>query len=378
MPIEVEEIPVPGDDPPPRPPPPVGPDLETRRPRLSVDGVARPDLDASLLGSHLVRPLDDVGRCEVRLDLHAPDAGDSPAPVGTGLGVSLALDLPAGPDLVRVFTGHVSGHELRCSADRPPELTLVAEDGLRSLRTARRTRTFQHLTDTEIIEVIAADHGIDADIQLEGPTRPLLVQADRSDLGFVRDRVHALDAGMCMRGEVLEVRQRSSVGPRDGAVELRSGQQLLDLELSADLTDQYTSVQVTGWSVDEARTVVGQATAADLDAAGRGERTGIATARTVFGPRALELPRSTLRTDDDARSTATTELRRRARRFVTGQAITTGEPRVVPGGHVVLAGVDRRFVGTYEVVAVEHTFGLEHGHRTRVELCRPTITEVRA
>ena len=92
---------------------------------------------------------------------------------------------------------------------RPPELAVLAEDRFQDLRMTRRTRTFADVTDADVMQQIAGDHGLTADVDVTGPTHKVLAQLNQSDLAFLRERARAIDAELWIDGTTLQRQGRT-------------------------------------------------------------------------------------------------------------------------------------------------------------------------
>src|SRR5262249_19011960 len=93
-----------------------------------------------------------------------------------------------------VFAGRISGIEANYAAATAPEILVLAEDRLQDLRMERRTRSFDNVTDADVVRQIASQHGLTAQVDADGPTHRVLVQLNQSDLAFLRERLAAIDA----------------------------------------------------------------------------------------------------------------------------------------------------------------------------------------
>ena len=59
---------------------------------------------------------------------------------------------------------------------------------------ARRTRSFEDVTDADVMQQVASDNGLQAEIDAPGPSHRSLAQLNQSDLAFLRERARAVDA----------------------------------------------------------------------------------------------------------------------------------------------------------------------------------------
>ena len=75
----------------------------------------------------------------------------------------------------------------------------------------------------------------------------------------------------------------------------------------------------------------------------------------------------------EAQSLAEAHYRRVARRFVTGNGVADGDPRLHAGTKLQLKGLGQLFDGKYYVTRVRHLFDLAQGYRTAFSVERPGI-----
>ena len=147
-----------------------------------------------------------------------------------------------------VFAGRISRIEAHYPHQRPPELTVLAEDRFQDLRMERRTRSFEDVSDADVVRQIAAQHGLTPELDVDGPTYRVLAQVNQSDLAFLRERAAAIDAELWMDNRTLYAQARTRGGAR-GRSTFTYGQNLLEFRVLADLAHQRTAVHVCGWDV---------------------------------------------------------------------------------------------------------------------------------
>ena len=87
-----------------------------------------------------------------------------------------------------LFQGKIMGLEGNFREGKSPEISVLAEDRFQDLRMNRRTRTFTDVSDSDVINQIATDHGLSPSVDLTGPTYKVLAQVNQSDLAFIRER----------------------------------------------------------------------------------------------------------------------------------------------------------------------------------------------
>jgi uncharacterized protein len=355
--------------------PPIAP--ATPLATIRVDGQVVPSVSASLLALSVEARVDRPACCELTLANWGPQEDGSAGYLWFNgdvldLGRHLTVTVDADPRGGEVFRGVITGLRAHYDTAGPPRLVVVAHDRLLALQQTRRSRTFEHATDAEVIAAVAADHGLPAEVDASGPTHRVVAQTNTSDLTFLQERARYLDADVLLDGDTLLVRARANRPPI--APTWHYGADLLGLEVAADLAGQATAVRVGGYdraskeAIDEV--APGSVLAPELDP---GQQSGPGLQSAVLGDRIERVGH--LAPDDvsAARALATEALRSRARRFVRATALIDGDARARPGWRGALAGLGPRFSGRYGIVGVRHTFDSANGFRSTLDLERPGL-----
>ncbi|MBK8814428.1 MAG: phage late control D family protein [Methylococcaceae bacterium] len=270
-----------------------------------------------------------------------------------------------------VFAGRITGIEAHYPANSPPELQILAEDRLQDLRMERRTRSFENVTDRDVINQLASQHGLTPQVDIDGPTYRTLVQVNQSDLAFLRERTAANDAELWIDNRSLYVQSRSRRNA--GSVTLTYGKELLEFTVLADLAQQRSSIRISGWNVNDKRAIDVEAGESTIQAELNGGRSGSAVLARSLAQRHERVVVATPMSQQEAQKMAEARYRAKARGFVRGLGIVTGDIRIRVGATVVLKGLGLFFDGPYYVVLARHTFTLEDGFRTTFEVERPGL-----
>lgn len=287
-------------------------------------------------------------------------------------GRKLAVSLGP-PSLQRtLFEGTISALEIRYEEAEEPEFCLHAEDRLMELRMTRRSKTYEEVSDADIVADIASAHGLTADTDVEGPTYDRIQQFNMSDLAFLRERARLLQADLWIDGDRLAMKTRDR---RSGTeITLIRGTDLLSVRASADLAHQRTAVHVCGYDAAARAVIDEQSDDAAVRAELNGGRSGAEILSAALGERisrrVAEVPIDASEAADWARA----EMLRRARGFVTVSGMTRGTPDMVVGSQLTLEQVGPPFDGRgYYVTRVRHTYDLTEGHRTEFEAERASV-----
>jgi hypothetical protein len=157
------------------------------------------------------------------------------------------LVVSVGPDTNQrtVFDGTISAIEAVFDDGQTPLVVLMAEDALMRLRMTRRMRSYQRVTDGDIASALADEHGLQAEVDVDGPEYDVVQQLNQSDLAFLRERARLVRAELWCEGRTLHLSSR----PRRAGTQLTlvQGNHLLSVRLCADLAHQRSEVAVTGY-----------------------------------------------------------------------------------------------------------------------------------
>jgi uncharacterized protein len=351
------------------------PGLYAARPRISIDGRESVALGQQLESLFVEETTAGLYRCELTFVNWGPKDG------GVGFlyfdrdlldfGKQLEIEMGAGAGAGTVFDGRITALEGRFSGSRPPELLVMAEDRLQDLRMTRRTRTFEQTSDADVIRQVASAHGLQADVEMSGPTHRVVAQVNQSDLALARDRARAAGAELWIEGEVLKAKPRPARGA--GSLTLTYGQGLHEFVVSADLAHQTTDFAVAGWDVAGKQAVRHHATGTLVSGELNGGDSGSDVLRRALGNRPQQVVHDLPVNEDEARALAEAHFARAARRFVVGNGIAEGDARLRVGAELELRQVGPLFGGKYFVTRVRHLFDLVHGFRTAFSVERPAL-----
>ena len=289
-----------------------------------------------------------------------------------GKRVEVSLGPPGNEKIV--FTGVVSALEVNFTEGDVPVVATLAEDDLMKLRFTQRSATYTQVSDADIVQRIAAQHGLNAQVDADGPTYDIVQQFNQSDLAFLRERARRIQAELWATDGSLHMATRDR---RPGtSVTMTRGSDLISVSVKADLAEQCTAVRVSGYDASARAAIDAEAPAATVEAEISGGRTGPQTLQRAFGALPGRRVRDVPVVESDARAVARAEMLRRSRRFVRVRGITTGTPELVVGSRLTLARCGRPFDGAgYYVTQVHHSYDLAHGMRTRFHAERPTVNQ---
>jgi phage protein D len=345
--------------------------FQAQRPAILVGGQEKPELTGGLLRLLIVENTSGLYRCEVAFgNLGDKDGGSNFLYFDRRtLEFGKALQVKIGDEVM--FDGRITALEADFPEGKPPEITALAEDRFQDLRMTRRTRTFADVSDGDVFNQIANDHGLSPDVSITGPTYKVLAQVNQSDLAFLRERARSNDAELWMEGSTLKAKPRT--GRSNGAFEMSYGKKLRGFSVIADTAGQRTSVTVGGWDVAAKSELKFEATESVIGGELNGDASGASILKSAFGQRPESLVHTVPLTSQETQFEAEAYFRMSARRFVVGKGVaeTSGKLRV--GSFVDLKEIGPLFSGKYYLAEVRHMFDGTNGMRTEFVAERPGL-----
>ena len=347
------------------------------RPTFKVDGAPEARLNTALIDLMVEETSQGLYRCQARFGNWGPGANGLDflffdAEI-LDFGRAFAVDIGEARAAQPIFNGRIMGIEAQYPDGQPPQIVILAEDRFQDLRVTRHTRTFNNVTTGDVVQEIATDHGLEANIALveNDPVHETLAQLNRSDLAFLLELATAVDAETWVEDETLYFHARAIRNA--GKVALSYGKNLREFTVLADLTHQRSSVSVSGWDVVRKEPIDEEAGQQSIAAELNGLRSGSYVLDQALGPRPERIVQPGASSREEASLQARVEYRRRARRFVSGSGLADGQEKLRVGSRVVLTGLGSYFDGTYYAHLVRHVYDAADGYRTFFEVHRPGI-----
>jgi phage protein D len=282
---------------------------------------------------------------------------------GVSFNVSMGADT--------IFDGKIMGLEANFLEGAPPELNVLAEDRLQDLRMTRRTRSFEDVSDAEVIQRLAGEHGLRTQIDITGPTHKMLAQVNQSDLAFMRDRARACNAELWVDDDTLNAAPRAA---RNGQpIQMTHGGTLREFSVLADLAGQHTDLMVSGWDVASKSDLRYEASDTVIQEELNGDISGATILQSSFGTRKQAYVHTVPHSQQEARNQAESMFKSIARRFVVGRGVAETDSRLRVGAYVDLQGLGPLFSGKYYLSEVKHLFDGTRGIRTEFVAERPGL-----
>jgi phage protein D len=286
-------------------------------------------------------------------------------------GKEIAINLGSGDQPVEIFKGRITGIEAEYPEQGGSQILVLAEDKLQGLRMTRRTRSFEDVSDQDVIEQIANEHSLTPQLNLDGPTYKVLTQVNQSDLAFIRERARSVNAELWVQDTTLYAKSRTDRNA--STIDLSYGVNLLSFTVLADLSQQCTELGVAGWDVEGKDGIDETADESAISAELNDDSSGSSILQQAFASRKERIVHTVPFSVEEARSIAQARYRERARHFVTGTGLADGDTSIRVGAIVNLSRLGGLFNGKYYVVRARHSYDRTYGFRTEFDVERPGL-----
>lgn len=236
--------------------------------------------------------------------------------------------------------------------DQTHHLVVRAFDRLHRLGHIRHVRSFINMTDGDLIQKLADEAGLQIRVAQANDVRPYLIQANTSNLEFLRTRAAALGNLLFVEGETLCCEPLAAKGK---PVALQWGAGLISFRPRLTTVGQLSKVTARGWDPDTRQEIIGEAGAGQGAPQIGDGRSGGELVRAAFKlqPEAL-ISHLIVRTQVDAERLAQALADQHAGRYVEAEGVCVGNPAIIAGTKVHITAVGDRFGGEYLVTSALH------------------------
>jgi len=335
------------------------------RPRITINGERRTDLDDAILQASIQLPLAGQSSAEMNLQNWGPaDAGNGEPDIrftDLAFGDEVEIQMSEEGDGV-IFRGQITGIEERYG-DGSPHLIILAEDALHRLARQRHSRSFEDSGLGDVVQSIAGEAGLDADINV-GDVNGQWLQLNESNLALLQRLLTPIAIWPRLEEGVLRAKPEEAdaspviVDAQDNALQVR---------IIADLNHQPREVKVLGYDAAAAQGV--EATHTSLEPAPSGSTGADALQQLGWEGESL-YPQPFALNQEYGDLLAKGRFKYQASRFLHGDVLCKGVPELRSGKQVQLKGVSERLAGTYQVVHCTHVFDSTNGYQTRLKVNR--------
>jgi uncharacterized protein len=284
------------------------------------------------------------------------------------VGNVVEVKLGYGDELETLIIGEITGLEPEFTYSNLPALTVRGYDRLRHLQRGRKTRTFVQQKDSDIASKIAGEAGLSAEVTDSSVTHDYVIQANQTDLEFLRERGRRIQYETVVYDKKLIFRPVQN--EKSEILTLKMDDHLLEFRPRLSMTRQVSEVSVRGWDPKQKKEILSAAGAGTESSTMGGKQSGSTITQTAFGSIVDALRAQPVMTQAEGDQIAKALLNRRALSLIEGEGLCYGRTDLRAGKVIKIEGVGNRFSGQYYVTEAVHHYGAQGGYRTQFQVRR--------
>ncbi|ESA38836.1 rhs element vgr protein [Leptolyngbya sp. Heron Island J] len=254
-----------------------------------------------------------------------------------------------------LFHGEITGLETQFTEQTQAPIIIRAYDHSHRLHRGYHNRSFQNMTDSDVVEKIADEVGIKID-QLDNSGEPhdYIFQENQTNMAFLRQRAARIGFELFMYDGKLNFRQPKS----EETLELTWLDDVRSFHVQLTSAEQVKSVEVRGWDYTTKEPIVATADQENLLTQIESEEESGTKASQAFDklqdPKRIVVDQPVFkRKEADAIAQALCD--EISGQFVMGDAMAAGNPEIRPGRMVKLQALGP-YTGEYYITETRHVY----------------------
>jgi phage protein D len=275
-----------------------------------------------------------------------------------------------------IFKGQIAAVEPEFTASGCT-IAVRAYDKAHKLNRVRKTRTFQQMSASDMINKVARENGLSADSTSTTVVHEFFQQSNETDWDFAWRLALMHDYEVVVTDSKLEFRPANKTS--GAPVPLKWQQELISFRPRMSGVQQPTAVNVRAWDPKGKLKVNGSASGAETSSRPGVQRSKVAN---DLGGGTTAVTDRVAANNSEANALAKSTLNRLADAFYEAEGVAFGNPKIKAGAQVKIDGVGQSFGGTFTVTSTTHTYRGTTGYqtaftisgrssRTLLELMRP-------
>lgn len=244
-------------------------------------------------------------------------------------------------------------------------LVIRAFDRLHRLARGTCTRSFQNVSDMDLVRKIAGEVGLSAETGSATFVHDYVFQNNQTNLAFLQQRAAQLGYLLYVDGTRLLCVPPKGEGE---AVRLKWGVNLSEFLPRLSSLNQHARTMTRSWDPKTKQAILGQAAAAE-GAPSVGEKRTSEDVTQAFGAQPVHtVTQQVVRQQGLADAFAQAAANRAAERLIEASGVCGGNPAITAGVPLSISAVGERFSGTYYVSTAVHSYQTDSGYTTEFQV----------
>ncbi|MEO0985396.1 MAG: VgrG-related protein [Cyanobacteria bacterium J06639_14] len=253
-----------------------------------------------------------------------------------------------------VLKGEITAIEAHFTAGAQAPIIVRGYDVSHRLHRGRFNRSFQNITDSDILKKIAAEVGMSTGtVDDSGVAHDYLFQANQTNMEFLRDRAARNGFELFTQNGELQFRQPQA----EESLKLTWLKDLSSFYVRVSSAEQVESVEVRGWDYQQKQPIVATQSSDQImtqNGYGKGKETSSIFEEKPNSPTMIVVDRPVFNAEE-AETMAQALFNELGGEFVQADAQAEGNPQIRPGRIITLEDMNK-YDGDYYVTEVRHLF----------------------
>lgn len=253
-----------------------------------------------------------------------------------------------------VLQGEITAIETHFTAGAQAPIIIRGYDTSHRLHRGRFNRSFQNMTDSDILKKIAEEVGIQTGtVDDSGAPHDYLFQANQTNMEFLRDRAARNGFELFTQDGKLQFRKPKA----DESLKLKWLKDLNSFYVRVSSAEQVQSVEVRGWDYQQKQPIVATQSSDQViteNQYGKGKDTSNVFEEKPSAPKMIVVDRPVF-TTEEAETMAQALFNELEGEFIQADARAEGNPKIRPGRIVTLEDMSK-YDGDYYVTETRHLF----------------------
>jgi phage protein D/phage baseplate assembly protein gpV len=257
-----------------------------------------------------------------------------------------------------ILEGEITGMETHFTSGSQAPIIIRGYDVSHRLHRGRHNRSFQNMTDSDVVKKIVNEMGIPiATVDSSGAPHDYIFQENQTNMEFLRERAARNGFELFVQNGKLHFRKPKL----DDELELQWLKQVTEFQVRVTSAEQVKRVEVRGWDYQQKRPFVATKSSDQVLTTtdhGNGTKTSTAFQGKPSDPTFIVVDQPMF-TSQEAETIAQALFNELVGEFVQADAKAEGNPAIRPGKGVKLTKMGK-YSGKYYVTEARHIYSERH------------------
>lgn len=254
----------------------------------------------------------------------------------------------------QLIEGEITGIEVKFSHTSEAHIIVRGYDVSHRLHRGRYNRSFLNVTDSDIVEQIAAEAQIKIkQLDPSGVVHEYIFQENQTNMEFLRERAARIGFELFVQNNELYFRKPKS----EASLKLDWRIDITSFNVRVTSAEQVSSVEVNSWDYTQKKLISETASKEQLiTETGNGDGSSTSQKFRMKQPTKMIVVDQPVNSPEEAKQMAQALCNELSGEFVTADALAEGNPLIRPGRVVTLADMGTRYSGDYYITGTCHRY----------------------